>query len=112
MFSKNREDLQPRRNETGGEQRKERALRERARRIAQILPERFHQIAFGIKWGNVEGAIYAEERRRCDTFSMIGNDPPVNGLSGPSSGDAVIGCSLLAIDRLFPSIRYFSDACR
>ena len=57
-------------------------------------------------------AIYAEERRRRDTFSMIGNDPPVNGLSGPSSGDEVIGYSLLAIDRLFPSIRYFSDACR
>jgi hypothetical protein len=60
----------------------------------------------------VEVAIYAEERWRRDTFSMIGNDPPINGLSGPSSGDEVIGCSLRAADRLFPPIRYFSDVCR
>jgi CO dehydrogenase maturation factor len=60
----------------------------------------------------VEVAIYAEERRRRDTFSIIGNDPPVSGLSGPSSGDKVVGCSLRATDRLFPPIRYFSDACR
>jgi CO dehydrogenase maturation factor len=60
----------------------------------------------------VKVAIYAEERRRRDTFSMIGNGPPVNGLSGPSSGDDVIGCSLCAADRPFPTIRYFSDACR
>jgi len=43
---------------------------------------------------------------------MIGNDPPVSGLSGPSSGDEVVGCSLRAAYRPFPPIRYFSDACR
>jgi hypothetical protein len=43
---------------------------------------------------------------------MIGNDPPVNGLSLPSSGNEVIGCSLRATDRPLPSIRHFSDACR
>jgi hypothetical protein len=43
---------------------------------------------------------------------MIGDDSPVNGPSGPSSGDEIIGCSLRATDRPFPTIRYFSDACR
>jgi len=43
---------------------------------------------------------------------MSGNDQPVSGLSRPSSGDEVIGCSLRAADRPFSPIRYFSDACR
>ncbi|HEY7183384.1 MAG TPA: hypothetical protein VIC84_18265 [Blastocatellia bacterium] len=76
------------------------------------MPERFHQVASEVEWGNVEIAIYAEERRRRDTFSMIGNDSPVNGLSSTSSGDEIVNCPLRAVDRHFPTIRYFSDACR
>jgi len=60
----------------------------------------------------VELATYAKSRWRRDTFSMSGDDLPFSGLSRPSSGDEVIGCSLCAADRPFPSIRYFSDACR
>jgi hypothetical protein len=43
---------------------------------------------------------------------MIGDDPPVNGLSGRSNGDEGAGRPLRAADRLFPPIRYFSDALR
>jgi hypothetical protein len=43
---------------------------------------------------------------------MSGNDLPISGLSRPSSGDDVIGCSLHAADRLFPPVRYFSAAYR
>jgi len=60
----------------------------------------------------VELATYAKSGWRRDTFSMSGNDLPVSGLSRPSSGDEVIGCSIRAAGRLFPSIRYFLDACR
>jgi hypothetical protein len=59
----------------------------------------------------MEIAIYTEERRRRDTFSMGGNDQPVNGLSVPSSGDEIVNCLLRSADRLFPTIRYFSDVC-
>jgi hypothetical protein len=94
------------------EQREEWALDERPRRIAHILPERFHQIASGIEWGNDELATYAKSGWRRDTFSMSGNDLPISGLSRPSSGIEVICCSIRAVGRLIPSIRYFSDACR
>jgi hypothetical protein len=50
-------------------------------------------------------------KMRRDTFSMSGDDLQVSGLSVPSSGDEVIGCSIHAAGRYFPSIRYFSDVC-
>jgi hypothetical protein len=59
----------------------------------------------------MEIAIYTEERRRRDAFSMIGNDSPINGLSALPSGDEVVGRYLRSTNRLFPTIRYFSDAC-
>jgi hypothetical protein len=42
---------------------------------------------------------------------MSGNDQPVNGLSTPPGGDEIINRLLRPADRLFSTIRYFSDAC-
>jgi hypothetical protein len=59
-----------------------------------------------------EVAIYARAGRRRDLFSMSGNDPPVSGLSSPSSGGEAVSYPIHAANRPFSSIRYFSDASR